>query len=156
MYVLYQGKKGIRRRTPAGRCKRKGNSMGQVTTIVSGPLQASIDSKGAELSSLQLNGKEYLWQADPHWWGRHAPVLFPIVGSIRNDQANSQQGPVKLGRHGIAERYAREAAEYFQDIDKEADDLSDSDLEGNAGVIEVCIGGRPPERFRVRCEVVRC
>lgn len=105
MYVLYQSKKGIRRRTPAGRCKRKGNSMGQVTTIVSGPLQASIDSKGAELSSLQLNGKEYLWQADPHWWGRHAPVLFPIVGSIRNDQANSQQGPVKLGRHGIARNY---------------------------------------------------
>ena len=34
---------------------------------------------------LALDGREYLWQADPTFWGKHAPVLFPIVGSLRGD-----------------------------------------------------------------------
>ena len=58
--------------------------MSTITTIGKGALSASISSKGAELQSLKLNGVEYLWQADPALWGKHAPVLFPIVGSIRN------------------------------------------------------------------------
>lgn len=76
-----------------------------IVTISSGALTAAVDTKGAQLTSLALDGAEYLWQADPRWWNRHAPVLFPIVGSLRGDAATSAQGPVKLGRHGIARNY---------------------------------------------------
>ena len=72
------------------------------TTISKGGLSATISSKGAELTSLALDGREYLWQADPTFWGKHAPVLFPIVGSLRGDEAESAQGTCRMPRHGLA------------------------------------------------------
>lgn len=44
-----------------------------------------VSTKGAELQSLIANGKEYLWQGDPAFWGRRAPILFPIVGRLADD-----------------------------------------------------------------------
>ena len=76
--------------------------MTTLTTIRRGPIEATISSAGAELQSLKLNGREYLWQGDPQWWSRRAPVLFPFVGSIRADKASSAEGEISLGRHGIA------------------------------------------------------
>ena len=67
-----------------------------------GGLAFTVDSKGAQLMSLRKDGREYLWQGDPAWWPRRAPVLFPIVGNIRDDRAHSQRGEVRLGRHGLA------------------------------------------------------
>ena len=49
-------------------------------------LTVAIHEKGAELQSIQLNGMEYLWQADPKYWGKHSPVLFPIVGELKGWQ----------------------------------------------------------------------
>ena len=66
--------------------------MSTVTTIKRGGLTAAIDSMGAQLTSLALNGNEYLWQGDPAFWGKHAPILFPIVGSLRNSTATSAAG----------------------------------------------------------------
>lgn len=76
--------------------------MSTVTSIQSGQLTAKIDSMGAQLCSMALNGAEYLWQADPAVWGRHAPVLFPIVGSLRNKTAESAAGTCHMERHGVA------------------------------------------------------
>lgn len=76
--------------------------MSQLTTISSGDLTATIDSMGAQLMSLTCAGGEYLWQGDPKFWPRRAPVLFPIVGCLKNDEAMSAQGPVCLKRHGLA------------------------------------------------------
>lgn len=45
-------------------------------------LTIRISPHGAELCSIVSGGKEYLWQADPAFWKRHSPVLFPIVGSV--------------------------------------------------------------------------
>lgn len=67
------------------RLRPKGFAMSN-TTISKGGLSATISSKGAELTSLKLDGREYLWQADSAFWGKHAPVLFPIVGSLRGDE----------------------------------------------------------------------
>lgn len=72
------------------------------TTIKKGKLEATINSMGAELTSLKLEGKEYLWQADPTYWGKHAPILFPIVGSLRNKTAQSAEGTCTMERHGLA------------------------------------------------------
>ena len=76
--------------------------MSKLTTISSGDLTATVDSMGAQLMSLTCAGAEYLWQGDPTFWPRRAPVLFPIVGCLRNDCAQSAAGPVHLRRHGLA------------------------------------------------------
>lgn len=73
-----------------------------ISTIKRGHIEASVDSLGAHLTSLKLDGREYLWQGDPAWWSGQAPVLFPIVGCLRGDAAVSAEGPVSLKRHGFA------------------------------------------------------
>ena len=49
-------------------------------------IKAVIREKSAELISLQKKdtGEEYLWNADPAYWGWTSPVLFPVVGSLRD------------------------------------------------------------------------
>ncbi len=89
--------------------------MSDIVTIASGDLAARIDPAGAQLTSLAYGGVEYLWQADPRWWNRHAPVLFPIVGVLRNNEATSAQGPVKLARHGLARNYEHRIVEQRDD-----------------------------------------
>ena len=86
-----------------------------LTTISAGRVSARIDSMGAQLTSLSLDGREYLWQADPAWWGKHAPILFPIVGSLRGDAAMSAQGPCRMPRHGLARIREHAVAEVAPD-----------------------------------------
>ena len=47
-------------------------------------------------------GCEHLWSADPTYWGRHAPILFPTIGESMGGEieVNGKQFP--LGRHGFA------------------------------------------------------
>ena len=71
-------------------------------TIQQGSFSVSVDSLGAQLSSIQYESREYLWQADARWWPRQAPVLFPIVGSLRDGRAFSAAGECHMGRHGVA------------------------------------------------------
>ena len=67
-------------------------------------LNVRITSKGAEVQSLLncSNGTEYLWQADPNFWGRHAPILFPIVGQIENNSYGIDGVEYRLTQHGFA------------------------------------------------------
>ncbi|MDO4436494.1 MAG: aldose 1-epimerase family protein [Coriobacteriaceae bacterium] len=89
--------------------------MATITTISKGGVSAKVSSMGAELTSLALDGREYLWQADPAFWGKHAPVLFPIVGSLRNDEAMSEQGPCRMPRHGLARINEHSISEVAED-----------------------------------------
>lgn len=43
-------------------------------------LSISADTFGAELHSIKLDGKEYLWQCGDAW-KRYAPILFPFICS---------------------------------------------------------------------------
>ncbi len=70
--------------------------------IANNKLSVSINEKGAELQSIQLNGIEYLWQADDKYWGKHAPVLFPIVGELKDGKYMYEGCEYKLTRHGFA------------------------------------------------------
>ena len=66
-------------------------------------MKLKIDSKkeGAELTSIIYNGKEMLHQAK-EFWNRHAPVLFPIVGQIKNGETLINGKTYKMGQHGFA------------------------------------------------------
>jgi len=71
-------------------------------TIANGYLSATVRSNGAELCSLQdATGQEMLWQAGPEW-PRHAPVLFPIVGELRDQTLRVDGHDYRIGRHGFA------------------------------------------------------
>lgn len=65
-------------------------------------LTVTINEKGAELQSIQLNGLEYLWQADPSYWSKHSPVLFPIVGELKDGKYFFNNKEYRLARHGFA------------------------------------------------------
>lgn len=67
-------------------------------------LQATLETLGAELWSLRnLNtGIEYIWQGDPQYWSRHAPVLFPIVGRLKNNEYRFDGVSYQLPQHGFA------------------------------------------------------
>jgi galactose mutarotase-like enzyme len=67
-------------------------------------IEVEILKTGGELCSLKLVGDdtEYIWNADPAHWKRHAPVLFPIVGRVVNDQYRVNGVTYHLGQHGFA------------------------------------------------------
>lgn len=65
-------------------------------------LQATILHKGAELSSLKTLEKEYIWNGNPQFWGKHSPILFPIVGTLINNSYEFENQHFELARHGFA------------------------------------------------------
>ncbi|RNI26013.1 aldose 1-epimerase family protein [Rufibacter latericius] len=79
-------------------------------------LRLGVKSAGAELCSLvkKDNNLEYLWQADASFWNRHAPVLFPIVGRLPQDQYLHQGKPYTLPQHGFARDQEFELVEESQ------------------------------------------
>lgn len=61
-------------------------------------------ASGAELASITdiRTEKEYLWNADPAYWKRSSPILFPIVGSLKNQTYSHNGKTYKLSQHGFA------------------------------------------------------
>ena len=77
---------------------------GNSYTIQNDYLSVEVQAKGAELMSL-YNKKEqleYMWSGDPAFWGKHSPVLFPIVGELKNNTYYYKEKAYQLGRHGFA------------------------------------------------------
>ncbi|MFD1605730.1 aldose 1-epimerase family protein [Flavobacterium artemisiae] len=74
-----------------------------ITTISNSRLTASIKHAGAELFSIKDNqNKEYIWEGNPDFWGKHSPVLFPIVGTLKNNTYTINGKEYQLPRHGFA------------------------------------------------------
>jgi galactose mutarotase-like enzyme len=67
-------------------------------------LKAVVSSKGAELQSLvnTVFGIEYLWNGNPAFWAKRSPVLFPIIGNLKNNTYYYQGKSYQLPRHGFA------------------------------------------------------
>lgn len=72
------------------------------TTISNSNLTVQIKHLGAELFSLKSNqNKEYIWEGNPIFWGKHSPILFPIVGSLKNNSYSYNEKEYELNRHGF-------------------------------------------------------
>jgi galactose mutarotase-like enzyme len=67
-------------------------------------IRAVFSPKGAELQQLiNLDTNEnYLWSGDPNFWGKFSPVLFPIVGGLKDNTYHYDKEEYKLSRHGFA------------------------------------------------------
>jgi galactose mutarotase-like enzyme len=63
--------------------------------------EAAVAAKGAELQALRLGGRDLLWDAGP-LWPRHAPLLFPIVGHLKDDTLRCGGAAFPMPRHGFA------------------------------------------------------
>ncbi|WP_109300934.1 aldose 1-epimerase family protein [Aquimarina sp. AU474] len=66
-------------------------------------LKVTVNPIGAELSSIikKSNQKEYLWQGDPEIWGSQAPVLFPIIGGLKNNSYLFEGKEYTMPKHGF-------------------------------------------------------
>lgn len=71
-------------------------------TLTNGTLTIAVSPHGAELCSLKRGGKEHLWHGDKRIWGRHSPVLFPIVGRVWDDTYRVFGREYHLPQHGFA------------------------------------------------------
>ena len=82
---------------------KRGNKM-STYTIENEKLSVTIAAHGAELSSIydKENDRELVWQADPAFWNRHAPVLFPNVGKYYGGHFTYNGKEYPMGQHGFA------------------------------------------------------
>jgi galactose mutarotase-like enzyme len=73
-------------------------------TLKNQSITIKINPNGAELMSVfhQENQTEYMWSADAAFWGKSSPVLFPIVGALRDNLYRFEGQEYHLPRHGFA------------------------------------------------------
>ena len=66
-------------------------------------LQIEVSDKGAEMCRITgLHSQhEYLWNGDPAYWDRHCPLLFPIVGKLRNGETSINGSVYHIPKHGF-------------------------------------------------------
>lgn len=71
-------------------------------TISDGDNSACISPRGAELQSWTIGSRELIWQRDTAFWGKSAPVLFPVVGWCRDGEIRVGDVPYSMPVHGFA------------------------------------------------------
>ena len=72
-------------------------------TIQNSTLKISVTKIGAELCSLfsKTTKTEFMWQANPSIWGSHAPVLFPIIGCLKDGAFLFEGNAYSVPKHGF-------------------------------------------------------
>lgn len=90
-----------------------------VKSLENEALSLTVALHGAEIKSLKKKstGYEYMWQADPQFWGRTSPVLFPIVGNYKDKTSIYKGKSYQLSQHGFA-----------RDMDFELESQTDSSI----------------------------
>lgn len=75
-----------------------------IYALKNGDLSAWFTSAGAELKSLKdcQTGQEYMWNANPEFWKRTSPILFPLVGNYKNKECRYNGHVYSLPQHGFA------------------------------------------------------
>lgn len=75
----------------------------EIVTIENDHLLVGVKSKGAELCSIidKKTNQEFLWQADPKYWGRHSCILFPFIGKLKHGQYVQDGRTYAMGQHGF-------------------------------------------------------
>ncbi|WP_240186656.1 aldose 1-epimerase family protein [Pedobacter namyangjuensis] len=67
-------------------------------------LKVSFAKKGAEIQSIKSvhSSTEFMWSGNPDYWGKFSPVLFPIIGALKDDTYIYEEQKYHLPRHGFA------------------------------------------------------
>ncbi len=90
-----------------------------IHTIQSGHLEVSIKQVGMELSSIKnkQTDTEYLWQGDPQYWSGQAPILFPIIGLLKENSTIINGKEYAIPKHGFV-RHSSKTVVVHKEIDK--------------------------------------
>lgn len=84
--------------------------------LKNGGLRAAARTRGGELVSLRdASGQEHIWEGNPAFWSGQNPVLFPIVGSLRDGKVDINGRTYEMDRHGFARRMEFTLAEQGED-----------------------------------------
>ncbi|MBC5583029.1 aldose 1-epimerase family protein [Eggerthella sp. NSJ-70] len=73
-----------------------------VLALENDELSVRVSSKGAELQSVVRDGVERMWSGDPAVWGRRAPLLFPLIGRLRDGWYADGGQRVDAPMHGFS------------------------------------------------------
>ena len=73
-------------------------------TLENEKVKITISKQGAELHNItsKVDGTEYLWNRNKRYWSYSAPVLFPIVGKVKNGTYKVDGKEYNLPQHGLA------------------------------------------------------
>lgn len=94
--------------------------------LSNGIIQALISKHGAELQQVnKVNDKNMLWNKGTTHWNRISPLLFPIVGRLKNDEFNYKEDVFFMKQHG----FARDLI--FDVVEQESDRITLSLKESN-------------------------
>lgn len=86
-------------------------------TLRKNGLTARVETLGGELVSFRdRRGTEYIWNGDPAYWSGRNPVLFPIVGGLKDSRVDIGGKPFAMARHGFARRSRFAVAEQGEDF----------------------------------------
>lgn len=85
--------------------------------IKKGSIELGVLGKGAELFSLKKDGVEFIWERDSKFWGKSSPILFPFVGSLKDNKYkyNGKEYTIET-RHGFARDKDFELVEKGEDF----------------------------------------
>lgn len=77
-------------------------------------LKIAFRERCGELASIfdKKNEIEFMWQADPNVWTWSAPILFPIVGGLKNDTLHVNGASYAMARHGFFRNSIPEVEEH--------------------------------------------
>ncbi len=82
-----------------------------------GGLRAAARTLGGELVSLRDgSGREHIWEGDPAFWLGQNPILFPIVGALKEGKVDIGGTVYEMGRHGFARGMEFAPAEQGEDF----------------------------------------
>lgn len=70
-------------------------------TIKNELLTVEIANIGAEIKKIQFNSIDYLHDSNPLFWGRSAPILWPNIGTIKDDAATINEVKYPMKKHGF-------------------------------------------------------
>lgn len=70
-----------------------------------------IDEVGCELKKVVYNNIDYLHDANPLYWGKTAPILFPNIGTIKDGYSIIDDVKYKMIKHGFLKEALFETVE---------------------------------------------
>jgi galactose mutarotase-like enzyme len=116
-------------------------------TIESEKLSVAINSQGAELKSVwhKHHSLEYMWSADPAFWAKTSPVLFPVVGELKDKTFRYKCQMYRLPRHGFAREKTFAVSDQQKNtitflLESDEDTLADYPFPFSFSIVYVVVG----------------
>lgn len=97
-------------------------------TLSNGILELEVSERGAEMQSLRKvsSNREYIWNANPDYWAKHAPLLFPIIGKPNHEGVVFDGINYPIGKHGFIQQMNFSCTEGDRILEFRADDNEDT------------------------------